>query len=491
MENDFTETEKELITQSVQNEISQLIRDIEAEELLQETEDFYNETLLSLRRERIEKRQRKKIEILRKKEKILSRMFARSKGKEEGRRGKLVRKRREEEEEGDVSLLTKDTRREKGVNKTSSNTHQRSKIIPVISGQIKHSQKSMHKMSRSFDNKTRPRNKRNKRIIDINAPLTKGEEFCVELYEVDRKRKMEKEERRRKELNSQRALVLKEATFRPKISKNSLILTQELYDSGEKIEDRLLREGEIVERKKYLIKINNELTKKMQQDSYSYRPKINNNYIVVNNNFYVKNQKLKERTEKKNKEEFDKIYTFNPSISIKSSLMSDEKYKEIMQKFYLRKLRKEKEINDYCDNNVFTYKPKVGRGPKNPNQREITINLESDYDKRLIKDNEALHNNEMFNLLEKKQLWLNHTTKIILKAKSQKYKEIFTKIGGDKSAVLTYKNLNLDKVDEKTREILAPVVEELERNPSKGMGFGQFYKMVDKNLSGVMFGEDE
>ena len=131
--------------------------------------------------------------------------------------------------------------------------------------------------------------------------------------------------------------------------------------------------------------------------------------------------------------------------------------------------------------------PIITRGPKNPNQRNVTVNLDSTYDKKLLEEKNHIHNNEMCNALEKKQQWLSRSMNIVMKMKIIKYKEIFDLLDGDGDGFVSYDKVKLSDVDNSILIAITPLLEEITKNKEEMMTFKEFVVIADKYIANQIF----
>lgn len=131
--------------------------------------------------------------------------------------------------------------------------------------------------------------------------------------------------------------------------------------------------------------------------------------------------------------------------------------------------------------------PKISRGPKNPNQREISVNLESHYDNQLLEKKKKLHEEEMLNNLQKKKMYLESSMKGVMKIKMEKYQEIFNILDSDKDGFISYKNIKLSELSEEVLKSLQPLFEDMQRKGNY-IDFKEFCIKCDELLRVKIFG---
>ena len=111
------------------------------------------------------------------------------------------------------------------------------------------------------------------------------------------------------------------------------------------------------------------------------------------------------------------------------------------------------------DNNNF--RPRISRGPKNINQRNVTVNLDGFYDQRITKEKKELQQSKKEDELEKKNLYNQKSKDIIIKMKIKKYKELFALLDSDQDGVISEDKIQLTKVEENILKNIKPILEEL------------------------------
>ena len=144
-----------------------------------------------------------------------------------------------------------------------------------------------------------------------------------------------------------------------------------------------------------------------------------------------------------------------------------------------KKMELEKDIKNN-DNNSF--RPRISRGPKNINQRNVTVNLDGFYDKRITKEKKELQQSKKEEELEKKNLYNQKSKDIIIKMKIKKYKELFTLLDSDQDGVISADKIQLTKVEENILKNIKPILEELKQT-KKEMNFKEFCLKLDKLMT--------
>ncbi len=213
---------------------------------------------------------------------------------------------------------------------------------------------------------------------------------------------------------------------------------------------------------------------------------------------YTESDIVDDKKRKKIEEIRKKIYPFKPEINktTKQLIQRNETKEEFINRLYNTKKEAEEIVIKYqrpsnIDKDPHTgekmFKPKVGRGPKNPNQREITVNLDSHYDNKLLEKKKKIHEEEMFNNIQKKKMFLDNSMKGIMKIKMQKYKEIFDILDSDKDGFISYKNIKLSELNEDVLESLTPLFEDLQKKENY-IDFKEFCIKADDILEVKIFG---
>ena len=130
-----------------------------------------------------------------------------------------------------------------------------------------------------------------------------------------------------------------------------------------------------------------------------------NNYSLFDY-LYYESEKLVDKKKKKQEINFKRNHPFNPKISEYGKEVKHNN-RETTKEFVNRISKNLQEIKDmnssknpnnnrknkfknYEQNNKNSFRPKVTRDPKSPNQRDITTNLDGYYDKRITKEKNDL-----------------------------------------------------------------------------------------------------
>ena len=210
---------------------------------------------------------------------------------------------------------------------------------------------------------------------------------------------------------------------------------------------------------------------------------------------YYESENIGKKNKKKQELNFKRNHPFKPRISPFAKKIKNKK--ESTNEFFDRisknleeikivnskpKLNKKfiKEKSDTKNN--YNFRPKISRGPKNINQRNVTINLEGFYDKRITKEKKELLNSKKEEETEKKNLYNQKSKDIIIKMKFKKYKELFTLLDSDQDGLISYNKIQLTKIDENVLKNIAPILEELNQT-KKEMNFKEFCLKIDKLMT--------
>jgi len=219
-----------------------------------------------------------------------------------------------------------------------------------------------------------------------------------------------------------------------------------------------------------------------QKEKRSLTPPAYNTFDYL----YYESEQQDEKIRKKQEQHFKRYYPFRPRISPYAKQLKN-KNKESTAQFInrisknleeIKKVNKSK-TNMNKNNNKNTFRPKISRGPKNPNQRNVTVNLDGFYDKRIIKEKNELQKIKNEEDKEKKNLYNQKTKDIIIKMKIQKYKEIFNLLDSNKDGFISNSEIQLSKIDERILKNISPLLEELNKT-KKRMNFKEFCIKIDK-----------
>ena len=200
---------------------------------------------------------------------------------------------------------------------------------------------------------------------------------------------------------------------------------------------------------------------------------------------YYESEQQDEKIRKKQELHFKRYYPFKPRISPYAKQLKIKK-KESTTQFINRiskNLEEIKKVNksktNMNDKEKNTFRPKVSRGPKNPNQRNVTVNLDGFYDKRITKEKNELQKKKNEDNKEKKNLYNQKSKDLIMKMKIQKYKEIFNLLDSNKDGFISNSEIQLTKIDERLLKNISPLLEELNKT-KKRMNFKEFCIKIDK-----------
>lgn len=347
-----------------------------------------------------------------------------------------------------------------------------------------------------------------------------------EMYtkEMDRAKKREKMNQRIKEEEMER--IMKEHSFTPIINKKSKQLVSSKSQSNvTKIEDRLILQGKLSKTKKFKKKIEQTLQEDIETSNLTFIPTITPQkklpkYIQTAENYHTKKDNkeeddmhcsfsarkpnkgkskekiydylyntakvIEEKKKIKSEEQLKKTCTFHPEISKRSNELSkNENFHQFINRLHQRNDKNEEIVigNE-------TFRPKITRGPKNPNQRTVNVNLDTFHDKNLLNEKTLIHTKEMFNALEKKQQWLFRTMNIVVKMKILKFKEIFDLLDGDHDGFISSEYIKLSDLDHEILISLSPILEQLS-STGVVMDFKEFVSLAEKHLTDLIFSKTE
>lgn len=378
--------------------------------------------------------------------------------------------------------------------------------------------------STSFSNYTKKEQPKKHKAIKRN----KTEMFRLgkEMYtkEMDRAKRRKDYQNKLKEEEMER--ILKESPFTPIINKKSkMLISSKSQTNIMKTEDRLILQGKMSKTKQFKKKIEQTLQEDIETSNLSFIPKITPQkklpkYIRTAENYHTKNDyeedddlhcsfsarkpnkspsKLKihehlyntakiieEKKKIKKEEQLQKTCTFHPQISQRSNELSkNENFHQFINRLHQRNDKNEEIVigNE-------TFHPKITRGPKNPNQRTVNVNLDSFHDKHILNEKTLIHSKEMFNALEKKQQWLFRTMNIVVKMKILKFKEIFDLLDGDHDGFISSEYIKLSDMDHEILIALSPILEQLS-STGVVMDFKEFVSLAEKYLTEIIFSKDE
>ena len=225
------------------------------------------------------------------------------------------------------------------------------------------------------------------------------------------------------------------------------------------------------------IKTNNKVIKSDEERrSYTCNPNKN-----IYDCLYLESKIDKIMKEKKLKKELNERYTFKPLTS-KFTKNKNENKKEFIERISSNKQKLHIDRKKEKEYNKNSFRPKVSRGPKNENQREINENLKGFYDKRLIKEGEELKKSEIKNSKEKKKYYLKKSSELIHRMKMEKFKILFEKLDSDKDGLISYDKIKLTGINNDILALISPILKELYDNKTN-IDYKIFGDKVDKLLT--------
>jgi hypothetical protein len=208
---------------------------------------------------------------------------------------------------------------------------------------------------------------------------------------------------------------------------------------------------------------------------------------------YLEAKLIEEKKKDKEKKHMNTYCPFKPNIPESSKKLAHRE--ETKDQFIKRLINSKKEAEELIvrkKSQVETelrkkmFKPCVGRPPKDPKTRDVTVNLDGYYDQKVLSHKTKVHEEEMLNNLEKKKLFLERSMKSILKMKIEKYKEIFDDLDSDKDGFISTRHIRLSTLDSEMLTLLTPLLEDLQRIDSP-MNFKTFCLKADSLISVKIF----
>lgn len=368
-------------------------------------------------------------------------------------------------------------------------------------------------LERQKNNKLKNKNEMKKNINIHNRKL-KDYEIGQRLYERGKKYN----KRKQIHIEKMKTEILNNSPkydFKPKLSKK----TEELIKSTNrkmKIEDRLIKSGK--ERDKKILKkaIEIKLFEDQKINDLSSGTNLKNKRknltrnksADVFNKLYNEKDILEKKAKKKEKIYFKKVFPFKPKITDMAKNMKKDKYKEIINKYNEKQLKKrekilqkeeeEKSINQKSKekniniNNMNNTKrrPKnyfLSKNIKNAKLRSKPIKnkLYSTYEKENSKNDFNEKYNKEMEQERKKNLDMK-SNDIIKKIKEYKFKEIFNLLDLNKEGYLSYANISFINIEPKILEALSPLIGEINRNKNKKIFFNEFKNITNDSLSKCM-----
>ena len=209
---------------------------------------------------------------------------------------------------------------------------------------------------------------------------------------------------------------------------------------------------------------------------------------------YLESKIIQDKKEKKIEENMKKNYPFKPNISNKN--INKNNKKETKEEFINRLAMNKNQIgelkvlidkkNKNIEEKEKLFHPTITRGPKNPNQREFSVNVKSDYNKKICQENKDLVNKEVSNGMTKKNIYLKKSMEIIMKTKMEKIKQIFNLLDSDNDGFISSDKIKLSNLNQKILVLITPLLEELQSNQDN-MTFKEFYDKAEPLLNNQIF----
>ena len=106
------------------------------------------------------------------------------------------------------------------------------------------------------------------------------------------------------------------------------------------------------------------------------------------------------------------------------------------------------------------FKPKITRGPLNPNQRDLSYEKNSNYKSEI--SNKKIQEEENKNKEENKRKYLEKMNKIILEARKLKYVELFHNLDSDNDGLISNKKIKISSLNKEKLFALTPIFKELQ-----------------------------
>ena len=209
---------------------------------------------------------------------------------------------------------------------------------------------------------------------------------------------------------------------------------------------------------------------------------------------YLESKIIKDKKDKKIEENMKKNYPFKPTISKKNNELiknKNETKEDFINRMAMNKnqyeeiqslIDKKNNKNNNKNHSQKLFQPLITRGPKNPIQRQFSVNEKGDYEKKLNKENNELFNNEISNTMTKKNLYLKNSMEIILKKKTEILKQIFNLLDSDNDGFISSEKIKLSNLNQQTLVLLTPFLEELQSNKDN-ITFKEFYEKAEPLLS--------
>ena len=114
----------------------------------------------------------------------------------------------------------------------------------------------------------------------------------------------------------------------------------------------------------------------------------------------------------------------------------------------------------------------------NEKKKEISVDLEGFYDKKLIKQKEDLKNEEIINDNKKKKYYFKKSSELINKMKNEKYKLLFDFLDSDKDGLISYDKIKLTGINNNILASLSPILKELYES-KKSFDYKTFFNKIE------------
>ena len=193
---------------------------------------------------------------------------------------------------------------------------------------------------------------------------------------------------------------------------------------------------------------------------------------------YIEAKLLKEKRDIDIMKDMAKRCPFKPDLSksMDKYKNKNKKKKNVFDRLFMaqnlrQKISKTPDTKKYRGKNTMKdsktgqelFKPKINRGPLNPNYRNLAYyNEDLDYKNRENNKKEEELANKKKEELRKK--YMEKMNKIIMEAKKLKYIELFNNLDSDKDGYISNKKIKLSFLDNKKLVALTPIFKELQYN---------------------------
>ena len=360
------------------------------------------------------------------------------------------------------------------LNNLSIKSSQSQERIKILKKDLTLNKRKM-KNSRSDNNLINNLINNNKISFEINGV----KQYLKALKGIEKKKKFIETEKEKLKI-----LEFKELREIPKINKKSILLIRCRSMDGLKIEERLIKKGKELEKKKL---------NKMKQLSFDFgnkKSKLKQCSNKYSNKQYIETlyNNASERREQRKQliDNYNKNFNFKPKISKRAHDLSKEKYQLILKK----EKEKVKKIKDLIiqENNskYFIFKDekniirkKLINTYENNNNTNYTKEV---YSKELTRNICELNDEKSNNTLKQKTQWLSHINKIILKTKNENYKKLFNMVGGLNGNLLK-KDIILPKQNIKFINEITNLLNEIKKENKEIISFKEFCIKAEKYLS--------